>query len=323
MIRNLRAARRAALGIGLAGVLLPLLALQGFVVGPIFRNHNTIPNFAYNSARKLFGIKIEFNKKSAPIENKKPTWYVANHMSVADFLVVGSKLKGTFAGKGDILNIPGVSQMARAAKYIGIYRVPKKDPRFKKFHKMTIGKIANNFNKGHNTIMFPEGTTTDGSIVAQFRAGLISMLFDAEGIDKKGRPVKLEKDVVVQPVAIRVKEVEGKDIKSREDLRRFYSHYNNKDTLKRIWTRLATRTMTIEMTVFPTMDPKDYKDQFDLINKAGELVRKEVAPDQKIVEPAKIPDVDVDKNTDKNENKKENGNKKPPEGAPPTPGGMK
>ncbi len=292
MLRGLRAIRRTILAAGMAFVLLPLVALQAFIVGPLLKNNTAIPSLFYSSLRQLFGIKIEFNKSSAPIENKKPTWFVANHMSMADFLILGGIVKGSFAGKGEILRTPGVAQIAKAAQFIGISRVSKKDPDFQKYHKMAIGKIAGNFNDGNNTIMFPEGTATDGSKVAQFRAGLISVLFGTVGTDKQGNDVPLKKDVVVQPIAIRVKDVEGKDIKTREDLRRFYCHPDTRSTLKRIWIRFATKSTTIELTVFSPMNPRDYKDQFDLINEAGDLVRAVVAPAQTIVEPARIPNVD-------------------------------
>ena len=52
--------------------------------------------------------------------------------------------------------------------------------------------------------------------------------------------------------------------------------------------------MTIELTAFPTMDPKDYGDQFELINEAGQLIRDVVSPGQIEVLPARIPGVDRD-----------------------------
>ena len=293
IIRNLRATGRLAAGVALTPVILGATVLQGFVLGPL-GSHNFVPNTIYKTFKHLLGINIEFNKASAPLETQKPTWYVANHMSMADFVTLGSTLRGTFAGKGDILSWPLVSQMARAVKYIGIQRVKKDDPNFQKASRQTIGKIMKNFNDGHNTIMFPEGTTTDGNQVAMFRAGLISMLFNKIGEDKNGNQIKLDKDVVVQPIAIRVKDVEGKDATGQPDLINRYSYYKEDNMLTRIWKRLQTKDMTIELTAFPTMDPKDYDDQFELINEAGQLIRDVVSPGQTEVLPARIPGVDRD-----------------------------
>lgn len=282
MRRNIRATRRALTGLVATPLLIGAVIAQATVVGPIFRNKTAIPNMVYNTIRRLMGIKIEFNKASAPMEEKRPTWFVANHMSMADPFVAGSALKGNFVGKGEILKWPVIGQLAAAMKFIGIRRS-------REFNQESMGKIAKSFNKGESVIMFPEGTTNDGSTVDQFRAGLISMLFDAKGVDKKGNEVELEKDVVVQPVAIKVLDVEGKCVEEDPELRQYYSHYENDNMLKRVWTRLATKTMTLEVTLFPPLDPKNFNDQFDLINTAHKQVQQVVAPDQTDVKPGFIP----------------------------------
>jgi 1-acyl-sn-glycerol-3-phosphate acyltransferase len=282
MRRQLRAARRALIGIVTFPLLAAAIVTQGLVVGPIFRNKTLIPNMVYNTMRKLIGIKIEFNEASAKLEKDKPTWFVANHMSMADPFVAGSALNGNFVGKGEILKWPVVGQLALAMKFIGVRRS-------REFNPESIGKIAKSFNKGENVIMFPEGTTNDGSRVDRFRAGLISMLYGEKGVDKKGREVKLEKDVVVQPVAIRVKDVEGRSTQNNPELRAYYSRFDEDNMIKRIWNRMATKTMTIEVTVFPAMNPADYKDQFELINAAHKQVQQAVAPDQGEVRAGAIP----------------------------------
>lgn len=282
MRRQLRALRRSLVGIAALPLIVSAVALQGLIVGPILRNRTAIPNMMYNGMRRLFGIRLEFNEKSAKIEKDKPTWFVVNHMSMADFMVAGSALNGTFVGKGDILKWPVVAQMAQAVKYIGIKRT-------REFNPENRGMIAQNFNKGNSTIMFPEGTTNDGSRVDMFRAGLIGLLFGEEAVDKKGNPVELEKEVVVQPIAVRVKSVEGKDARDSDELRNYYSHFEEENTLKRIWKRFTTKEIVLEITPFPTLDPKDYKDQFELINTAHENVRSVVAPNQKTVEKGQIP----------------------------------
>jgi 1-acyl-sn-glycerol-3-phosphate acyltransferase len=282
MRRQLRATRRALTALLATPLLIGAVALQGLIVGPILRNRTAIPNLIFNTMRKLIGLKVEFNQNSAEIEKKKPTWFVANHMSMADFVVAGSALNGNFVGKGEIMKWPIIGQLASAMKMIGVRRS-------REFNKESIGKIATAFNKGQNVIMFPEGTTNDGSRVDRFRAGLITMLFDETGVDKKGCDVPLSQDVVVQPISIRVKEVEGKDALNDPELRAFYSRFAEDDMLKRIWNRMGTKSMTIEVQSFPTMDPKNYKDQFELINAAHKQVQQVVAPNQKDIETSAIP----------------------------------
>lgn len=280
--KNTRAALRATAGVALLLPIIAATALQGFVVGPLTGNYTTIPNAIYKTMGKLFGFKYEFNKASKPIEKDKQTWFVANHMSIADFIVLGSTLPGTFAGKGDLLKWPGVAPMARAVKYIGLRRS-------KEFNPQSRAKIIKNFNQGFNTIMFPEGTTTPGKTVAMFHAGLITLLFGDKGTDKEGKDVVLEKDVVVQPVAIRVKDVAGQNAVGNDDLRNLYSMYDDDNTLRRIWRRMQIKNMTIELTAFEPLKPADFKDAKDLINNAALSVASVVNPGQTTFEKAKIP----------------------------------
>lgn len=277
-----RAIVRTVLGLGVVAPLVITGAAVQTVYGAATGDRKTIPNLIYNSLRALLGYKIAFNKASAPVVRGKPVWFVANHMSNADFVVLGSKLNGTFAGKGDVLKWPVVAQLARAVKYIGLRRT-------KEFNPQSRAKIAKNFNAGHNTIMFPEGTTSEGSQVYQFRAALPGLLYGQPSQDDKNRDVPLARDVVVQPVAIRVMEVEGKSAVGNSALRDLYSMENNPKFLSRIWKRFHIGTTKIEITVFPPMDPKSFSGPEDLMNAAALQVASVVNPGQTTFERAKIP----------------------------------
>lgn len=281
-MKYLRASTRLALGILSFPMMLGLTALQALVIGPLMGNDSMIPNLLYKWSSKLVGIKVEFNKASAPIVTDKPTWFVANHISTADFLPLGSKLKGNFVGKGEVLKWPVVAQIAKALKFMGLRRSSE-------YNGQSRAKIIKNFNKGHNTIMFPEGTTTDGSRVALFRAAMLKILYGETGVDKDGKTIPLKKDVVVQPVAIRVKTVNGKDATNNAELRDGYTMFNEESLFKRAWKRMQLKEVTLEVTVLPPLDPKAFKDERELINTAAQKIADVVNPGQKTFEKAQIP----------------------------------
>jgi 1-acyl-sn-glycerol-3-phosphate acyltransferase len=283
MNRQLRALGRSYKGIGIVAGLL----WDVYIKKTPDEDMNQVSKKFYNDLADLLGIKIVFNAASAPFEEKYPTLFVGNHGSIADFIVFGSALKGTFAGK----ELPLPARLLKGANYIGIPRVNKDHPDFKKNVLKTLGRILQNLNHKINTIFFPEGTTTDGSIVALFRAALFKGFYKEKGLDKDGNDVGLETEARVQPIAIKVLDVEGKNVDMRPELRHYYSHYTTDNALKRIWTRLATESITIELTVFPSMNPADYKSAEDLANTASRLIRQVVAPNQTVVEKAKIPGV--------------------------------
>lgn len=281
-MKYLRAALRLAVGLAALPLFVTLVTAQAFIVGPLFRNQHTIPGLLYNGLRRLFGLNVVFNKASAPIEKNKRTWFVANHMSMVDFITLGSVIDGTFAGKGDILKWPIAAQMARAVKYIGLRRSTE-------YNAQSRGKILANFNAGLNTIMFPEGTTNDGKKVYLFRAALLTALYGASGANKEGNDIMLKQDVVVQPVAIRIAEVSGEDAIGNDALRNLYSMPHEHNTLVRIWKRLMIQEIKVELTAFPPLAPADYSDAKALINKAATDIASVVNPGQTEFEKANIP----------------------------------
>jgi 1-acyl-sn-glycerol-3-phosphate acyltransferase len=292
MKQILAAGRLLALA-GLVAAMGVLTPLQALVVGPVFKNHSAIPDFFYNGLCKIFGIKVRFSAASAPIETSRQTWTVANHLSLADFAVLGSKLKGTFAGKGDVLEWPLIAQMARAMRYIGLKRASKKDApeMYQKNLLKSRSKIISEFNAGGNVIMFPEGTTTDGKEVALFRAGLIKLLYGEAATGKAGEPVKLERAVCVQPVAVQVVAVNGQNAVGNDALRNTYS-LPKAGALSFLWKRAMTPGTVIELTAFKPLEPSDFNNAEDLINEAHRLVREIAAPHQKAVIKAVIPGMD-------------------------------
>lgn len=286
MNKNIRATLRTAAALIATPGILGLSALQGLVVGPLTHNYTVIPKLIYKTLGKIFGYKIVFNEASAPLVKDKSAWFAPNHISNADFIIAGSALNGTFAGKSDIQKWPIIAQIARSTKYIGIRRKSQYNPE-------TRGKIVRNFNDGRNTITFFEGTTTDGKEVGLFRAALPELLFEGAATDKKNRPVALKKDVVVQPIAILVKSVNGQDAVGNDGLRGLYTMRGERKTLRRIWKRFQLRETTIELTAFPPLDPKDFpkgkEGAMALANKAAQDIASVVNPGQTTFKKAEIP----------------------------------
>ena len=278
--RAIRVSARAVAGLLAIPTIATLLAVQR-VVGAVTGNYKTIPNMVYGILRGLFGYKVEFNAASAPIVKDKSVMFLANHLSGADAFVVGGALDGSFVARDDALRVPVVRQALWAINTIGVRRKPE-------FNGQALGKIVKNFNDGYNTIMFPEGVTSDGKQVMMFHAGLLKFLFNGKAVDRKNRPIELKKDVVVQPVAIRVKEVSGHDAINNDKLRNLYS-LPGRDTFNRILKRAQTKSMTLELTVFPPLDPKDFKDAKELATRAAKDIASVVNPGQTDFEKGHIP----------------------------------
>lgn len=278
---HLRATRRLILALLAVPALLGLVALQALIAKPLFKNNTALPKAFSKIVRKLVGIKVVFNKNAAPIVNDKPVWFVANHLTTIDPFVLSGNIEGTFIGKGEIMKWPVAAQVVRAANMIPVRRDPAFNPKAR-------GQIIANFNKGHNTIMFPEGTTSPTREVNLFRAGLLTLLYGEKAVDKKDRPVALQEDVVVQPVAIRVLEVEGKCAIKNDDLRDAYT-MGTRQGITSIWKRLMVKNITVELTPLEPLAPKSFDNAVELVNQAALEVASVVNPGQTEFEKAKIP----------------------------------
>ena len=279
---NARAAARAGLGVAATPVVLVLVAAQSAVVGPVFKNYTVIPNFIAGAARKLLGIKVSVNNKAAAVVDDKPVWYVANHISTLDPFVLGGTLNGSFVGKGDLLKLPIVAQALRSVNFIGVRRQAA-------YNAESRGMIVDNFNSGNNVIMFPEATPGDGKKVHMFHAGLITALFGDKNIGKNKKEARLQKDVVVQPVAIRVKEVEGKKALNSNRVSEAFTMAHEHGLFNQLWKRLKVKNITVEVTPLPPLSPDNFSDAKDLINHAAAEVASVINPGQTVFEKAKIP----------------------------------
>lgn len=283
---DLRATRRIAALFPASLAILALTAVQGFIVSPFTDHKSTvIPNLIYKIARRLLGIKVVFNQASeAPIVRDRPVWFVSNHTYGNDYIPLAGKINGAFVGKTGMLKVPVLGQVARAMSFIAINRSHE-------FVEQARGKIIENFNAGHSAIMFPEGTVGDGIKINLFRAGLITLLFGEKGVDEQGLQVTLKNPVDVQPVAMRLAKLDGKDVTHDAAARSAYRMKGEKP-LKVIWNKLKYRQVIFEMTAFEPLKPADFKGEDaakDMINQAAEKIAHAVNPGQNTFEKAAIP----------------------------------
>jgi 1-acyl-sn-glycerol-3-phosphate acyltransferase len=108
---------------------------------------------------------------------------VANHISWLDIFVLDSILPVRFVAKAELGRWPIVSNLIRGSGTIFIVRERLRDAQ--RVNHQVAGVLAG----GDVIAIFPEGTTTDGTMVLPFKGGLFQPIVEAEG--------------VVQPIALR------------------------------------------------------------------------------------------------------------------------
>lgn len=169
-----KVALRATLFLGLTGVLLPVyLAVMPFGKGARHR----VAAWWFSGCRDIVGLRLRLSGRPSTAAG---TLYVANHASYLDILVLGGLLEAAFVAKAEVARWPLFGFLARLSGAEFISRRPSASRRVR-------DRLADRLAGGERLILFPEGTSSDNSLVLPFR----SSSFDAVKGDRPVQPVTI------------------------------------------------------------------------------------------------------------------------------------
>lgn len=145
-----------------------LLYLVGFIFIKVFRmRYEYWRNYCMalwgKSVIKLFSMQIRL-QGTPP---KPPFFIVSNHLSYLDIPIYSAFIDTTFVAKAEIRKWPFVGFMASTLGIIFIDRKKRSDV------KRVNNLIATNLNDMQGITLFPEGTTSPGLEVLNFRPSLL------------------------------------------------------------------------------------------------------------------------------------------------------
>ena len=275
-MKHLRAVTRIIRMLALTAAFMSLQC----VLGRFKATQNFLPRRYMKSMTRLFGIGVAFNEASAPLVQGRPVIYALNHMSPLDPPVVGGILRDSnIVAAGFARTYAVVGHIAAASRPIFVRRHPK-------WNEHNRSKMISNLNAGRNVIIFPEGNMSDGTKLYHFYGGLLGAAFGGAQKDKHGNVVTPDKDACVQPIALRIVSIGGKEPDAESRL--LYTLYNgdNNETasgkakLKQLWNMLGNPGIKIELTALPALEPKNFESVGALADAAELSIRKIVAPGQ-------------------------------------------
>lgn len=176
---GLRAARRLVLVVLWT---LPCAAVQTVLLALPGRAKAWLPRIYWRQVCRLLGMELRIVGVRVRPEGGRPVVYAANHSSWLDIPVLGGVLEGCFIAKGEIGRWPVVNIIAWLGRTVFVTR--GRDTLAAEREGMAARLAA-----GDSLILFPEGTSSDGTRVLPFRSTFFSL---AEGT---GAPL-------VQPVTV-------------------------------------------------------------------------------------------------------------------------
>ena len=151
-------------------IILIVLILPLQTISNIFnlRFRYLIPYLFFKLVNFFLGIKIEMDQQSKIYLNNEKSnigsLYVSNHVSWMDIVIIGSLIKSRFIAKKEVkaMGIFGFLASINNTFFIDNSKTTKSLD----YSNIISNKLLN----GENLILFPEGTTSDGSATRKFKS---------------------------------------------------------------------------------------------------------------------------------------------------------
>lgn len=220
-------------------ITLPLqLTVLAFTKG---KTAYAIPFLWEKAVRRIFCIKLTVVGTPSL---KQQTIFVSNHISYLDIPTLGSVLPVSFVAKKDVASWPVFGFLSKLQQTAFISR-ERSDAQKEKYALDTMLK------EGKSLIIFPEGTSTDGRNVRDFKSSLFSIAF------KDDLP-----NLIVQPLTISMVTTNGNVITTQDD-RDLYSWHIDMDTslATHLWRFAKSSGAEIKVIFHPPIAAHEHKDR--------------------------------------------------------------
>ncbi len=194
--------------------------------------------------RFILGMKVETAGTMSPTV---PTLFLCNHMSYLDTISIASVIPTHFVAKAEVADWPLFGYLTKLQGTVFIDRRNKKGTAEQGEAMVAVMRDKKNI------VLFPEGTSTDGSEVKFFKSGLLQSVLDMSDVD-----------VIIQPISIACYGKNG--IEQR------YAWYGDMTLMPHLWTVFKTSGLTIRFTFHEAFKASRFADRKEL----GEYARKQV-----------------------------------------------
>ncbi len=251
VLRQLRAVRRI-----LAVALLTPFAciLQALFLATGASARVSFAAFYWHSVARIVGLEIRVIGAPAIRRDARPNQraliYVCNHASWLDILALGGTLRACFVAKDDVAGWPIVGTIARLGRTVFVSR-----------SRQGIGRERDQMQEklagGDDLILFPEGTSSDGSRVLPFHSSFFAAAYGPS------RPL-------IQPVSVVYDRLAGLPV-SRSS-RCVFAWFGDMDLAPHVWRIVQWRGKRVTLLFHTPLDPADFPSRKALSQAAWQVV---------------------------------------------------
>jgi len=239
MLRPLRVVRRAG---GVALWTVPCMPVQAICLALPGRPKVLFAQFYWNVVCRLLGVRVRVIGTPASGAGKRPVVFVSNHSSWLDVPVLGARTDACFVSKDEIGQWPIVGTVARLGRTVFVSRQRQATGRER-------DTMRERLAAGDNLLLFPEGTTSDGSRVLPFRSSFFAV---AEGDDPP----------LIQPVSVVYDRLGG--LPTGRASRPVFAWYGDMDLASHFWRFAQHRGLRATVLLHPPIDPARFANRKSL-----------------------------------------------------------
>lgn len=189
--------------------------------------------FYWSVVTRLLGLQVRLIGVPARMVNGRPVVFVSNHSSWLDIPVLGGRIEACFVSKDEVGRWPFVGTIARLGRTVFISRQRHATGRERDV-------LRERLAAGDNLLLFPEGTTSDGSRVLPFRSAFFAI---AEGTDPP----------LIQPVSVVYDRLGG--LPTGRASRPVFAWYGDMDLASHFWHFAQHRGLRASILLHPPLDP--------------------------------------------------------------------
>ncbi len=240
LVRSMRVLRRGVAILAWTGIACPiqtvLLMLPGHGKVWFARSY-------WSVVCRLLGMQVRtVGRPAARPRPRRPLIYVCNHSSWIDVPVLGGRLEACFVAKEEVGGWPLVGTVARLGRTLFVSRQRKATGRERDDMRLRL-------QAGDDLILFPEGTSSDGSRVLPFHSSFFA------AAKPNGSQDEADADAVplIQPVSIVYDRLGGLPV--CRSTRTVFAWYGDMDLASHFGRLARWRGMRATVLLHPVLDP--------------------------------------------------------------------
>jgi 1-acyl-sn-glycerol-3-phosphate acyltransferase len=205
---------------------------------------------------RLIGIRVRVIGTPVKRSGGRPVIYVSNHSSWVDVPVVGGVLDGCFVAKGEVAGWPIIGTIARLGRTVFVSRSRTSTAKER-------DAMRGVLRAGDNLILFPEGTSSDGSRVLPFRTSFFAVAEAKAGEDRSALPL-------IQPVSVVYDRLGG--LPTGRASRPVFAWYGDMDIASHFWRLAQHIGLRVTVLVHTPLDPARFTDRKALSQAVWQIV---------------------------------------------------